>query len=129
LKEAVSIPVIGSGDLFSPEAALEMLSTTGCDGLMFSRGALGNPWVFEQTKNLLTTGKTSPLPTDSDRIKLAFKHLKSAIEFHGESRACREMKKHLCSYTKGTEGAAELRNKIVHASDFSEYNEIFSSLQ
>ncbi|MBI9109057.1 MAG: tRNA dihydrouridine synthase DusB [Spirochaetales bacterium] len=128
LKEAVSVPVIGSGDLFSPEAALEMFEKTGCDGLMFSRGALGNPWIFEQTASLLTTGTPALPPEDDERIRLAFRHLKAAIAFHGEERACREMKKHLCSYTKGTAGAAELRNKIVHAADFNDYNEIFRRL-
>lgn len=125
LKEASGVPVIGSGDLFSPEAAAEMLDTTGCDGVMFSRGALGNPWIFEQTVNLLTTGSASPAPDDNERRELAFRHLQAAVDYHGEIRACKEMKKHLCSYTKGTEGAAELRNKIVHASSFSEYSNIF----
>ena len=125
LKEAVKVPVIGSGDLFSPEAALAMFEQTGCDGVMFSRGALGNPWIFEQTRALLTTGEKPPSPTDEERIRTAFRHLEAAVTFHGERKACKEMKKHLCSYTKGTEGAAGLRNKIVHAADFSEYMEIF----
>jgi len=125
LKETVKVPVIGSGDLFSPEAALAMFEQSGCDGLMFSRGALGNPWIFAHTIKLLSTGKIPSPENDDDRIKLAFRHLKAAVNFHGENRACREMKKHLCSYTKGTSGAAELRNRIVHAASFKDYEEIF----
>ena len=128
LKEAVNVPVIGSGDLFTPESALAMFEQTGCDGVMFSRGALGNPWIFERTKKLLLNGTVPDVPSDKQRTDLAFEHLKSAVEVHGESKACKEMKKHLCSYTKGTEGAAELRNKIVHAASFEEYKTIFESL-
>ena len=126
LKESVDIPVIGSGDLFSAEAALAMFEQTGCDGVMFSRGALGNPWIFEQTKTLLTTGSLPTAPDDSARISTALAHLGLAVEFNGEAKACREMKKHLCSYTKGTEGAAALRNRIVHAASYEEYREILS---
>ena len=124
LKEAVDVPVIGSGDLFSAEAAVEMFEQTGCDGVMFSRGALGNPWIFEQTRHLIKTGKNLPQPPDSEKINTALKHLRLAAGFNGEAQACREMKKHLCSYTKGTEGAAALRNRIVHASSLAEYEEI-----
>ena len=127
LKEAVKVPVIGSGDLFSPEAALAMFEQTGCDGVMFSRGALGNPWIFEQTKHLLQSGSHLPPPTDEQRIATALKHLRMTAEFKGEATACREMKKHLCSYTKGTSGAAALRNRIVHASGLAEYEEILQS--
>lgn len=124
LKESISVPVIGSGDLFSPEAALEMFESTGCDGVMFSRGALGNPWIFEQTKHLLLTGKPIEQPSDLEKIAVALKHLDAAVFFNGEARACKEMKKHLCSYTKGTSGAAAIRNLIVHASSHAEYREI-----
>ena len=127
LKQAVSVPVIGSGDLFTPQAALEMLSTTGCDGVMFSRGAMGNPWIFRQTKELLTSGRISSEPAEKDRLHTALKHLRLAVSVHGEIKACKEMKKHLCSYTKGTEGAAALRNRIVHASSLAEYEEILKT--
>jgi len=126
LKIAVNVPVIGSGDLFSAEAALAMFEQTGCDGVMFSRGALGNPWIFEQTKHLLSSGSTMPAPADSTKIETALTHLKLAVDFNGEAKACREMKKHLCSYTKGSEGAAALRNKIVHAASYADYLEILN---
>jgi tRNA-dihydrouridine synthase len=124
LKAAVDVPVIGSGDLFSPEAALEMFKTTACDGVMFSRGAIGNPWIFSRTKNLLLSGSPSAAPEDHERISLALGHLEKAAEFYGEEKACRDMKKHLCSYTKGTAGAAGLRNRIVHACSLRGYSEI-----
>lgn len=124
LKDSINVPIIGSGDLFSAEAALAMFEQTGCDGVMFSRGALGNPWIFEQTRHLLETGGLLTAPTDEQKIKTALKHLESAVDFLGENRACKEMKKHLCSYTKGTEGAAAIRNRIVHAASFAEYREI-----
>ncbi len=127
LKETVPVPVIGSGDLFSAEAALAMFEQTNCDGIMFSRGALGNPWIFEQTRYLLETGRALPKIADRNRISIALRHLRLAVDFHGETRACKEMKKHLCSYTKGTEGAATLRNRIVHASTLAEYEEILKT--
>ena len=126
LKQAVNVPVIGSGDLFSAEDAISMFEQTGCDGLMFSRGALGNPWIFEQTKTLLTTGSPAPPVGHDERISTALEHLRLAVEFNGEAKACREMKKQLCSYTKGTEGAAALRNRIVHAESYAEYKEILN---
>lgn len=126
LKRSVAVPVIGSGDLFTAEAAAEMLDKTGCDGVMFSRGALGNPWIFCQTKGLLITGKMPEAPAENEKLSTALKHLELAAEIHGEEKACREMKKHLCSYTKGIEGAAALRNRIVHASALAEYREILN---
>ncbi|MDC7225262.1 MAG: tRNA dihydrouridine synthase DusB [Spirochaetales bacterium] len=124
LKEAVDVPVIGSGDLFSPEAAVLMLEQTGCDGLMFSRGSLGNPWIFEQTRALAEHRTPPTMPAEDEKILTALAHLELAAGFNGETKACREMKKHLCSYTKGNEGAAALRNRIVHSASLAEYREI-----
>ncbi len=124
LKQSLKIPVIGSGDLFSAEAALSMFEQTNCDGIMFSRGAMGNPWIFEQTKALLQNA-VMPCPAgDSEKIQTALRHLILAAEFNGEERACREMKKHLCSYTKGISGAAAFRNNIVKAGSLTEYKKI-----
>ncbi len=126
LKKNITVPVIGSGDLFSSEDAYNMISSTACDGVMFSRGSLGNPWIFSMTRALLKTGTESPPPQEDEKINTALRHLELAVQLHGEQRACREMKKHLCSYTKGTSGAASLRNKIVHASSFEEYKSILT---
>ncbi len=126
LKENITVPVIGSGDLFSPEDAYNMISSTRCDGVMFSRGSLGNPWIFSMTRELLTIGTVPPPPRENEKIRTALEHLELAVQLHGEQRACREMKKHLCSYIKGSSGAASLRNRIVHASSFEEYRSILS---
>ena len=129
LKQSTAVPVIGSGDLFSPEDALSMLETTGCDGLMFSRGAMGNPWIFRQTISLLKTGRAAPPPGDQERSYAAFRHLSLAAAMNGEKKACREMKKQLCSYTRGMKGAAGLRDRIVHASTLDEFRHILEDEQ
>ena len=125
LKEELPVPVIGSGDLFSPEDALRMLKETGCDGIMFARGALGNPSIFSRTKTLLTSGILPPEPRPEERLRAAQEHLEWAEASLGGFRACREMKKHLCAYTKGLPGGGELRNRLVHASSIAEYSDIF----
>lgn len=124
LKESLPVPVIGSGDLFTPEAAERMLRETGCDGVMIARGAVGNPFIFRRTRALLETGAPAPAPPREERFSTALHHLDLAVAAHGEPRACKEMKKHLCSYTKGSPGSAALRNRIVHAETAAEYRAI-----
>ncbi len=125
LKSEFDVPVIGSGNIFSAEDAKRMLETTGVDGVLFARGAMGNPFIFERTKNLLM-GNDSPSPNSMDvKIKTAWEHLSLAVHYKGEQTACREMKKQLCSYTKGEKGSAALRNRIVRAETLEEYREIF----
>ena len=125
LKSEFDIPVIGSGNVFSAEDAERMLKKTGADGILFARGAMGNPFIFEKTKQLLTEN-TEPLTSSIDiKIKTAWEHLSLAAYYKGEKTACREMKKQLCSYTKGQEGSAALRNRIVRAETLEEYREIF----
>ncbi len=126
LKNTIDVPVIGSGNLFIPEDAQRMLKETGIDGVMFARGAIGNPFIFEHTKELLTTGSCTGTVTVHTRFSAALTHLKRCIDDKGESAACREMRKHMGSYTKGIKGGAALRNKVVHASTYDEYEEIFS---
>lgn len=126
LKEELSVPVIGSGDLFTPEDARRMLTETGCDGVMFARGSLGNPFIFSRTKTLLTTGILPPEPTAEEKLKVAAEHLNRAVAALGDVRACKEMKKHLCNYTKGIPGGASLRNQLVHASTAEDYPKLFA---
>lgn len=114
LKEAVSIPVIGSGDLFTAEDCRRMLRETGCDGLMIARGALGNPWIFRQTLALLQGGVSESV-TPHERAQAAEEHLKLQIEALGEAVAVREMKKHLGWYIHGVPGAASLRRAVNNA--------------
>jgi nifR3 family TIM-barrel protein len=117
--------IIGSGDLFSPRDCSSMLTETGCDGIMIARGALGNPFIFSQTKELLIQGQVLHTISPARRMQTAWDHLQRTIFYKGEATAVREMKKHLCSYTKGMKGGASLRNRIVHCSTAEEYERIF----
>jgi nifR3 family TIM-barrel protein len=121
LASRLSVPVIGSGDLFAPEDVREMLSSTGCSGVMFARGAIGNPFVFQRTRNLLTTGDPGPGPTPEEKLRAAMSHLEQLIAYMPEGKACREMRKHFCAYTKGIPGGAGLRNRIVRSETAEDY--------
>lgn len=121
------VPVFGSGDLFSAEDARCMLTETGCDGVMFARGAMGNPFIFTEARDLLTKGSFSPVPAES-RLKTGMHELELLIADIGEVAACREMRKRFCCYTKGISGAAALRPKIVQCSTLSEYKQIYNEL-
>jgi tRNA-dihydrouridine synthase B len=112
VKEAVTIPVIGSGDIFSPEDAKRMLQQTGCDGLMLARGTRGNPWIFEQIKAYLNDGILLPKPSFDEVKDMILRHAVLAIEYKGEFIAIREMRKHVAWYTTGFPGAAKLRNRV-----------------
>ncbi len=117
------IPVFGSGDLFSPQAARDMLASTGCAGVMFARGAMGNPFIFRQTRELLQTGLYSEI-TPADKIRTAKKELALLCEETGERTACREMRKRFAAYTKGIAGGAKLREQLVQASSIQDYETI-----
>lgn len=129
LKQHVSVPVFGSGDLFTPEDALRMLRETGCDGVMFARGALGNPFIFTRTRQLLTSGAAPPEPSSQARLQVAREHLHLAVRYKGERVGTREMKKHLCSYTKGLPGSTALRNLLVHADSSARMDDILAQSQ
>lgn len=108
LKEALSIPVLGSGDLFTPDDCHRMLRETGCDGIMIARGALGNPWIFRQVQELQQSGSYTPVSA-IERADLIEAHLELFIEERGEAVAIREIKKHIGWYAKGFAGASEIR--------------------
>lgn len=108
LKQTVKIPVLGSGDLFTPEDCQHMLSETGCDGIMIARGALGAPWIFRQVAELAISGQYSRATT-AERATTIDEHLQLFIAEMGEAVAVREIKKHIGWYAKGFAGAAEIR--------------------
>lgn len=118
------VPVFGSGDLFTPEDAKRMLEETGLDGVMFARGAMGNPFIFTKTIQLLKTGSYDEIPM-SARLLTGFKELEMLAADTNELNACMEMRKRFCAYSKGISGGAELRQKTVHASSIEEYHSIF----
>ncbi|HHW42137.1 MAG TPA: tRNA dihydrouridine synthase DusB [Syntrophomonadaceae bacterium] len=115
VKETVRIPVIGNGDIWSPEDARRMLEETGCDGVMIGRGALGNPWLFRRTLHYLATGELLPPPGPVERIAMALHHFELEVSLKGAGLAVPQMRKHLAWYLKGLPGAAAKRAAINSA--------------
>jgi len=122
------IPVFGNGDAFTPEDAKRMLEETGCDGVMFARGAMGNPFIFTKTREFLTKGTITEIATEA-RIAYGFKELDLLVEERGEEAACREMRKRFCAYSKGIEGGGALRKVIVSANTVEDYRSIFREFE
>lgn len=112
VKEAVRIPVIGNGDIFTPEDAGRMLKETGCDGIMVARGAKGNPWLFGRINHYLDTGEVLPGPSMAEIKAMILRHGRMLVQFKGEGGAMREMRGHMAWYTKGMPHSATLRNEI-----------------
>lgn len=127
VKNLVSIPVIGNGDIRTAADARRMLEETGCDAVMIGRAAMGNPFLIRETVELLTTGQTIPPPTQAERIEVALHHLELAIKFKGEWVAIREMRKQLAWYIKGRPGAAQIRTQLNQAATKQEILQILKN--
>jgi nifR3 family TIM-barrel protein len=127
--EAVSVPVIGNGDITCGQEGKAMLDQTGCAGIMIGRAARGNPWIFREVTHYLKTGETLPGPTLEERKKMILRHCRMAVEEKGEFTAIREMRKHVAWYTTGLPHAARLRDKVNFIESYEELEQLLASLE
>ncbi len=124
VKEAVDIPVIGNGDITDVQSAAIMLEKTGCDAIMIGRGALGNPWIFQQINAYLNECRVIPEPTLTEKMTVMLAHIKKIIEYKGEYTGIREARHHAGYYTKGLRGGAKFRAEMGSLEGFEQLEEI-----
>ena len=120
VKEAISIPVIGNGDVVSGESALSMMRETGCDGVMIGRGAQGNPWIFSELRAYEETGAIPKRPSMEELKSMMLRHARLQMEYKGEYLGIREMRKHVSWYTTGLPNSAKLRGEINAVESYEE---------
>lgn len=128
VKEAVKIPVIGNGDVWTPQDAIDMRKQTGCDGVMIGRGAQGNPWIFKQILHYEQTGELLEKPSPQEVTEMILRHAKMQMEFKGEYTGMREIRKHAAWYTAGYKNSAKPRGKINETETYEELKELLSHL-
>lgn len=128
VKEAVSIPVIGNGDVTSGESAIAMREQTGCDGVMIGRGAQGNPWIFSELLAYERDGSLPQRPTIDEIRETMLRHARLQLKYKGDYCGIREMRKHVAWYTKGLHGSARLRDKINEVESYEELEKILTLL-
>ena len=124
VKDTVSIPVIGNGDLLTAEDVISMYEQTGCDGFMIGRGAQGNPWIFKQVLQFFETGEHLPKPTFEEVTEMMLRHAKMMLEFKGEYTGIREIRKHGAWYTAGYPNSAKLRVMINEVETYNQLEDL-----
>ena len=124
VKEAVSIPVIGNGDVVSGESAIAIQKETGCDGVMIGRGAQGNPWIFSELLEYEQTGKMPQRPSVEAMRKMMLRHAQLQMQYKGEYLGIREMRKHVSWYTSGLPNSAKLRDEINRVDNYEELEKL-----
>lgn len=129
VKEAVSVPVIGSGDVFTPQDAKAMIEQTGCDAIMMARGTRGNPWLFAQIKAYLQSGILLPKPDFDEVRNMILRHAGMLVDYKGEIIAIREMRKHVAWYTTGFPGSAKLRNHVNEIESLEDLENMLKNYQ
>lgn len=129
VKDRVSIPVWGNGDVVSGESAKRMLEETGCDGVMIGRAARGNPWLFKEIKTYLETGEVISKPSYDEICDMIIKHATSLCNYKGEFTGIREMRKHFAWYTAGIKHAAYLRNEANHVTSLNAMIELVEKMR
>ncbi len=128
VKNAVKIPVIGNGDVYSADDAVKMLQVTGCDGLMIGRGSLGNPWIFDEIASRLAN-KEFTSPSIEKRLDTCLEHIRLIRDSKGEYTAAAEIKKHAALYIKGVRSAASIRDRIMKTRSTEELEAIIFELK
>lgn len=128
VKEAVSLPVIGNGDVDSPEKAKALLDATGCDGVMIGRAARGNPWLFRRVVEYLENGKLLDKPSKEEVKAMMLRHARMQVECKGDYTGIREMRKHISWYTTGLPGSAKLRGRINSVESLAEMEELLQEM-
>lgn len=128
VKEAVSIPVIGNGDLLDAKDVIEMEKQTHCDGFMIGRGAQGNPWIFHQILHYFETGELIGKPPIEEMVETMLRHARLQVEFKGEYLGIREMRKHAAWYTAGYKNSSKLRGRINAVETYEQLDALFQEV-
>ncbi|MGE5553463.1 MAG: tRNA dihydrouridine synthase DusB [Betaproteobacteria bacterium] len=127
VREAVRIPVVGNGDVTTPEEAVALREATGCDAVMIARGALGNPWLLRRAAEALAGRPVSPPPSVEERLSMLLRHLRMQVAYLGEEHGVREMRKHAAWYLKGLRGAGPAKQQIHAATTLAEVIDVLRS--